>query len=261
MNSIREVQKNILVRYHKISEEQSEEIINMLEVLGLKLSDVYINKNSDPISISLNYHFYISKAIESGELKNLKVWVKNDRAYVVVNRDGIGEFKFSLHKREVERGNQNWQSMPETMLKKTAIKRALKLIFADLYSTYEIINLPSNKKEQNKNQEAKTAYQQDYSKKIANSYSGKSNPSYNQQKTKEETQEISSSEQTGSEISKIRKEIFQIRIKNNISEEEFNSAVREAKDIIFSDPNYKLSTEHDYVRLKNFLEKKYTQTV
>lgn len=261
MKTIQDVQKNILVKYYKLKEEQAQEVMDMLNVLGLKISDVYINSNTDPISISLNYHFYLSKAIESGQLKNLRVWVKGDRAYVVVNREGLGEFKLSLHKSEVDRKNVNWQSMPETMLKKTAIKRAIKLVFADLYSTYEIINLPASKKDKENKFQNKDwqNYQKDYSKNIADSYLNKNQTSQSQTNKVEQNSLKNEfvSVKENSEIEKIRKEINQIRIKNNISQEEFKNVIRDAKDLIFSDPDYKMETEHDYIRLKNFLEKKY----
>lgn len=264
MKTIQDVQKNILIKYHKLSEDQAQEVIDMLSALDLKISDVYVNNNTDPVNISLNYHFYISKAIESGQLRNLRVWVKGDRAYVVIHRDGLGEFRFSLHKSEVERKNQNWQSMPETMLKKSAIKRAIKLVFADLYSSYEIINLASQKKENKKQNVEAQFYQKDYSKKVANVYAKKSADEQNQddhgtQKKLSSTRVSAqdNEENKNDEITKLRKEIYRIMVKNKVSKEEFKKVIREAKDLIFSDPEYELVTEHDYVRLKNFLEKKY----
>lgn len=93
-----------------------------------------IKYGNNPASIVTGYEVYLKRAERTKLLDGWHVDVAEDgqSATVTIHRkDWSQPFKWTAYRKEFDKGQANWKSMPSFMLRKVAIAQAFRLCFSD----------------------------------------------------------------------------------------------------------------------------------
>jgi hypothetical protein len=121
-------------------------ILKIASLYNIHPSYIQAQKSEGKIVFSLNYHYYIAKAIQANELEYFKIVRKEKEdgdiiAKCIIKRKSMHKpFSIELALSEVKRNNKIWSERPTTMLYKTIIASAFKWCFADLYEEENLIS-------------------------------------------------------------------------------------------------------------------------
>jgi phage recombination protein Bet len=109
----------------------------------LKREIHFVKYGQNPGQVIVGYESYIKRAERTGLLDGWKVWIADmgkpeERAIIEINRKDFAQpFTWEVYRKEFDKGQANWKSMPTFMLKKVAIAQGFRLAF-----TSEIGGMP-----------------------------------------------------------------------------------------------------------------------
>lgn len=97
--------------------------------------EVHIIKYGNaPAQVVVGYEVYLKRAERTGKMDGWKVWTSPDgsKAFCTIRRkDQSTPFEWEVDRKEFDKGQANWKSMPNFMLKKVCIAQAFRICFPD----------------------------------------------------------------------------------------------------------------------------------
>ena len=102
----------------------------------LKREIHFIKYGNAAASIVVGYEIYLKRAERTGKLDGWKCWIEKDdiggKAIIEIKRkDQSLPIKWEVYRKEFDKGQSTWKSMPTFMLKKVAIAQGFRLAFPD----------------------------------------------------------------------------------------------------------------------------------
>ena len=96
----------------------------------------FIKYGQQAVSIVVGYEQYIKRAERSGKLDGWKCWIERDeigeKAIIEIKRkDQSIPIRWEVYRKEFDKGQSTWKSMPTFMLKKVAIAQGFRLAFSE----------------------------------------------------------------------------------------------------------------------------------
>ena len=96
----------------------------------------FIKYGQQAASIVVGYEQYIKRAERSGKLDGWKCWIERDeigeKAIIEIKRkDQSIPIRWEVYRKEFDKGQSTWKSMPTFMLKKVAIAQGFRLAFSE----------------------------------------------------------------------------------------------------------------------------------
>ncbi len=97
----------------------------------------FIKYGNGPAQTIVGYESYIKRAERTGKLDGWRVWIDDfgspaERAIIEIKRkDFSSPFTWEVYRKEFDRNQANWKTMPTFMLKKVAIAQGFRLAFPD----------------------------------------------------------------------------------------------------------------------------------
>ena len=96
----------------------------------------FIKYGQQAASIVVGYEQYIKRAERSGKLDGWKCWIEKDeigeKAIIEIKRkDQSIPIRWEVYRKEFDKGQSTWKSMPTFMLKKVAIAQGFRLAFSE----------------------------------------------------------------------------------------------------------------------------------
>lgn len=101
----------------------------------LKREIHFVKYGTNPGQVIVGYESYIKRAERTGLLDGWKVWIADmgkpeERAIIEIRRKDFSQpFTWEVYRKEFDKGQANWKSMPTFMLKKVAIAQGFRLAF------------------------------------------------------------------------------------------------------------------------------------
>lgn len=101
----------------------------------LKREIHFVKYGQNPGQTIVGYESYIKRAEATGLLDGWKVWIADmgqpaERAIIEISRKDFSQpFTWEVYRKEFDKGQANWKSMPTFMLKKVAIAQGFRLAF------------------------------------------------------------------------------------------------------------------------------------
>lgn len=100
----------------------------------LKREVHFIKYGQNPGSIVTGYETYLKRAERTGKLDGWEAEVSADGQVATVTiyrKDWSKPFKWAVYRKEFDKGQSTWKTMPSFMLRKVAIAQAFRLCFSD----------------------------------------------------------------------------------------------------------------------------------
>ena len=102
----------------------------------LKREIHFVKYGTSPASIIVGYEIYLKRAERTGKLDGWKCWIEKDdigeKAVIEIKRkDQSMPIKWEVYRKEFDKQQSTWKSMPTFMLKKVAIAQGFRLAFPD----------------------------------------------------------------------------------------------------------------------------------
>jgi len=96
----------------------------------------FVKYGNGPANIITGYEVYLKRAERTGKLDGWKCWIESDKigekAVVEIKRkDQSTPFRWEAYRKEFDKGQSTWKSMPYFMLKKVAISQAFRICFSE----------------------------------------------------------------------------------------------------------------------------------
>jgi len=96
----------------------------------------FVKYGSAPASIITGYEIYLKRAERTGKLDGWKCWIEKDdigeKAIIEIKRkDQSAPIHWEVYRKEFDKQQSTWKSMPTFMLKKVAIAQGFRLAFPD----------------------------------------------------------------------------------------------------------------------------------
>jgi phage recombination protein Bet len=101
----------------------------------LKREIHFVKYGQNPGQVIVGYESYIKRAERTTLLDGWKVWIADigkpeERAIIEIRRKDFSQpFTWEVYRKEFDKGQANWKSMPTFMLKKVAIAQGFRLAF------------------------------------------------------------------------------------------------------------------------------------
>ena len=101
----------------------------------LKREIHFVKYGQNPGQVIVGYESYIKRAERTALLDGWKVWIADmgkpeERAIIEIRRKDFSQpFTWEVYRKEFDKGQANWKSMPTFMLKKVAIAQGFRLAF------------------------------------------------------------------------------------------------------------------------------------
>lgn len=114
-------------------------LINIAKTYGLspfKREVHFVKYGNAPASIITGYEIYLKRAERTGKLDGWKCWIEKDdvgeKAVIEIKRkDQTIPVRWEVYRKEFDKAQSTWKSMPTFMLKKVAIAQGFRLAFPD----------------------------------------------------------------------------------------------------------------------------------
>ncbi len=102
----------------------------------LKREIHFVKYGTAPASIIVGYEIYLKRAERTGKLDGWKCWIEKDdigeKAVIEIKRkDQSLPIRWEVYRKEFDRQQSTWKTMPTFMLKKVAIAQGFRLAFPD----------------------------------------------------------------------------------------------------------------------------------
>jgi phage recombination protein Bet len=96
----------------------------------------FVKYGTNPASIIVGYETYLKRAERTGKLDGWKCWIEKDeigeKAVIEIKRkDQSMPIKWEVYRKEFDKAQSTWKSMPTFMLKKVAIAQGFRMAFPD----------------------------------------------------------------------------------------------------------------------------------
>jgi len=96
----------------------------------------FVKYGNTPASVITGYEIYLKRAERTGKLDGWKCWIEKDdlgeKAIIEIKRkDQSLPIHWEVYRKEFDRQQSSWKSMPTFMLKKVAIAQGFRLAFPD----------------------------------------------------------------------------------------------------------------------------------
>jgi phage recombination protein Bet len=96
----------------------------------------FVKYGTAAASIITGYEIYLKRAERTGKLDGWKCWIEKDdmgeKAVIEIKRkDHSMPIRWEVYRKEFDKGQSTWKSMPSFMLKKVAIAQGFRLAFPD----------------------------------------------------------------------------------------------------------------------------------
>jgi phage recombination protein Bet len=111
-------------------------ICNSFKLNPFKREVHFVKYGSAPASIITGYEIYLKRAERTGKLDGWKCWIEKDdmgeKAVIEIKRkDQSMPIRWEVYRKEFDKQQSTWKSMPTFMLKKVAIAQGFRLAFPD----------------------------------------------------------------------------------------------------------------------------------
>jgi len=98
----------------------------------LKREIHFVKYGNVAASIIVGYEIYLKRAERTGKLDGWTCWIEGDKAKIEIKRkDHSIPVKWEVDRKEFDKGQSTWKTMPNFMLKKVAIAQGFRLAFPD----------------------------------------------------------------------------------------------------------------------------------
>ena len=98
----------------------------------LKREIHFVKYGNAAASIIVGYEIYLKRAERTGKLDGWKCWIEGDKAVIEIKRkDQSIPIKWEVDRKEFDKAQSTWKTMPNFMLKKVAIAQGFRLAFPD----------------------------------------------------------------------------------------------------------------------------------
>lgn len=102
----------------------------------LKREIHFVKYGTTPASIIVGYEIYLKRAERTGKLDGWKCWIEKDeigeKAVIEIKRkDQSLPIRWEVYRKEFDKQQSTWKTMPMFMLKKVAIAQGFRLAFPD----------------------------------------------------------------------------------------------------------------------------------
>jgi len=97
----------------------------------------FVKYGDNPASIIVGYEQYLKRADRTGKLDGWSCWIEDsgkptEKAVIEIRRkDQANPIKWEVFRKEFDKNQSTWKSMPTFMLKKVAIAQGFRLAFPD----------------------------------------------------------------------------------------------------------------------------------
>ncbi|MBE3145095.1 MAG: phage recombination protein Bet [Planctomycetes bacterium] len=96
----------------------------------------FVKYGTSPASVITGYEIYLKRAERTGKLDGWKCWIEKDdmgeKAVIEIKRkDQSMPIRWEVYRKEFDKGQSTWKTMPTFMLKKVAIAQGFRLAFPD----------------------------------------------------------------------------------------------------------------------------------
>lgn len=111
-------------------------ICNSFHLNPFKREVHFVKYGNAPASIITGYEIYLKRAERTGKLDGWKCWIEKDdigeKAIIEIKRkDQSTPIRWEVYRKEFDKAQSTWKSMPTFMLKKVAIAQGFRLAFPD----------------------------------------------------------------------------------------------------------------------------------
>lgn len=94
----------------------------------------FIKYGNSPASVIVGYEVYLKRAESTGQLDGWRCWIEKDeigeKAVIEIKRkDQTVPIKWEVYRKEFDRGQASWKTMPLFLLRKVAISQGMRLAF------------------------------------------------------------------------------------------------------------------------------------
>lgn len=98
----------------------------------LKREIHFVKYGNVAASIIVGYEIYLKRAERTGKLDGWKCWIEGDKAVIEIKRkDQSIPIRWEVDRKEFDKAQSTWKTMPNFMLKKVAIAQGFRLAFPD----------------------------------------------------------------------------------------------------------------------------------